>query len=250
MPVFTVTDYLKSTQILSTLARGPYSETIRIVTDPESELGQAYAALKSLFDDTKKIYSQPGHGQFLFADDLGISEASHRATIRTTNVATFAANVFGGHDISFYALNDHFVDVFTPEDEVIGTEAGKLYINLKTQMYLSSLQQEEQDRTKDEVLEDLFSHRIATQNLETRRGSKPISRSETEFLDGCRARQDYFLTEPSDAESIRKFASNIYMNGILTYYKSACQKNSLGKAFCGTSATTSTKPMGQSSTHT
>jgi hypothetical protein len=210
MLVSIITDYSKSTQILSTLARGPYSETIRIVTDPESELGQAYAALKSLFDDTKKIYSQPGHGQFLSADDLGINEASHRATIRTTNVATFAANMFAGHDIDFYALNDHFIDIFTPEGEGIGTEAGKLYINLKTQMYLSSLQQEEQDRTKDEVLEELFSHRITAQIFETRRGLKAMSSSETEFLDSCKARKEYFLREPSDAESIRKFASNIH----------------------------------------
>jgi len=229
-----LTDYLKSTQILATLAQGPYCETIQIVTDPESELGQAYAVLKSLFDDTKKIYSQPGHGHFLSADDIGINEASHRATIRTTNVATFAANVFGGHDIGFYVLNDHFIDIFTPEGEVIGTEAGRLYINLKTQMYLSTLQQEEQDRTKEEVLEDLFSHDHVTQVLEARRGSKPISRAEMDFLEGCRKRQEYLLREPSDAESIRKSASNISKKATLTPTRALVGRVPLGSVSAGT----------------
>ncbi|TVY49672.1 Telomeric DNA-binding factor [Lachnellula occidentalis] len=206
--------------ILSTLARGPYLETIRIVTDPESELGQAYAALKSLFDDTKKIYSQRGPGPFLSADDLGIDEPKHRATIRTTNVATFAASVFGCHDIGFYELNDHFIDIFTPEDEALSTQACSLYLNLKTQMYLSSLMQEEQDRTKEDILEELFPPAL-DEIVTSRRPSTQLTESELIFLNTCKTRRDYFMNEPSDVESIQvlseKFSWDEFLRDLSTH---------------------------------
>jgi len=199
---------------LSTLARGPYLESIHIVTDPASELGQAYAVLKSLFDDTKKIYSQRDQGQFLSADGIGIDEPKDRATIRITNVATFAASVFGGQDIGFYELNDHFIDIFTPEDEALGTEAGKLYLNLKTQMYLSSLMQEEQDRTKEDILEDLFPPAL-DEIVVGRRSSAQLTKSELDFLDDCKSRREYFMNEPSDVESIRKLNLRAYLADII-----------------------------------
>ncbi|TVY93339.1 Telomeric DNA-binding factor [Lachnellula willkommii] len=209
-----------STQILSTFARGPYLETIRIVTDPESELGQAYAALKSLFDDTKKIYSKRGQGPFLSADDLGIDEPKHRATIRTTNVATFAASIFGGQDIGFWEMNDQFIDIFTPEAEALDTQACKLYLNLKTQMYLSFLMQEEQDRTKEDILEDLFPPAL-DRILASRRPSAQLTESELNFLNTCKTRREYFMNEPSDVESIQvlseKFSWDEFLQDLGTH---------------------------------
>ena len=235
---------------MSTLARGPYLESVRIVTDPESELGQAYAVLKSLFDDTKKIYSQRGQGPFLSADDLGIDEPKHRATIRTTNVATFAASVFGSHDIGFHELNDHFLDIFSPEDEALGIEAGKLCLNLKTQMYLSSLMQEEQDRTKEDILEDLFPLAL-DEIVASRRSSAQLTESESSFIDACKDRREYFMNEPSDVESIRKFSLRPYTtNNILISEKRFCQRSSHGMNSCEILALISIMPMGQLLTHT
>lgn len=218
---------------MSTLARGPYRETIRIVTDPESELGQAYAALRSLFDDTKKIYSQRGQGPFLSADDLGIDEPKHRATIRNTNVATFAASVFGSNDIGFYEMNDHFIDIFTPEGEALGAQACDLYLNLKTQMYVSSLMQEEQDRTKEDILEDLFPPALR-ETIASRRSSTQLTESELNFLNMCKTRRDYFMNEPSNVESIRKLIlRHCTIDNILMTSKRFCPKGSHGMNSCG-----------------
>lgn len=191
----------KSTQILSTLAQGPYSETIRIVTEPESDFGQAYATLKMLFDETKKIYSR--QAPFLSADDLNIQEPEHRATIRTTNLATFVSSVFGGQDVGFYELNDHFIETFTPNGEPLRKVPGELFLNLKTQMYLSAVSQEEQERTKEDILEDLFPLNLedvlAGRHLEI-----PLAQSELKFVESSKARREYLMNQPSDVDSIRK----------------------------------------------
>jgi hypothetical protein len=193
--------FVKSTQILSTLAQGPYSETIRIITEPESELGQAYATLKSLFDQTKKIYSQ--QAPFLSADELNIREPEHRATIRTTNLATFVSSVFGGQDVGFYELNDHFIETFTPDGAPLERDPGELYLNLKTQMYLSAVSQEEQERTKEDILEDLFPVGI-DELLAGRHLESPLSQNELDFIDSSKHRREYLMNEPSDADSIRE----------------------------------------------
>ncbi|OBT98169.2 TTAGGG repeat binding factor [Pseudogymnoascus verrucosus] len=188
-----------STQILSTLAQGPYSETIKIVTQPESELGQAYATLKSLFDQTKKIYSQ--QKPFLSADELNIREPEHRGTIRTTNLATFVSSVVGGQDVGFYELNDHFIETFVADGAELQTEPGLLYLNLKTQMYLSAVSQEEQERTKDEVLDDLFPVSLGD-TLRARHPGSDLTQSEIEFVKEANARREYLQNDSGDPDSI------------------------------------------------
>lgn len=168
---------------------------------PESDFGQAYATLKKLFDETKKIYSR--QKPFLSADELNIQEPEHRATIRITNLATFVVSVFGGQDVGFYELNDHFIETFTPDGEPLKKVPGELFLNFKTQMYLSAVSQEEQERTKEDILEDLFSSSledvIAERHVDT-----PLSQSEIKFLESSKARQEYLMNQPSDVDSIRK----------------------------------------------
>lgn len=181
------------------MAQGPYSETIKIITQPESELGQAYATLKSLFDQTKKIYSQ--QKPFLSADELSISEPAHRATIRTTNLATFVSSVFGGQDVGFYELNDHFIQTFVPDGEGLPKEPGMLYLNLKTQMYLSAVSQEEQEQTKEEILDDLLPLNLE-EALLSRHSGTALTLDELEFLNEARLRRDYLQSEAGDVDSI------------------------------------------------
>ena len=191
----------QSTQILSTLAQGPWYQTIKVVQSPESELGQAYATLKSLFDQTRKIYSQ--RAQFLSAKELNIQESEHRATIRITNLATFVSAVFGGGTIGFYELNDHFIETFTPDGTPMSKEAGDLFLSLKTQMFLSAVTQEEQERTKEDILEDFFPA-VLGDLLQSRHPATPLANSEREFLEASQNRRDFLMREANDLDSIRK----------------------------------------------
>ncbi|RDW72164.1 hypothetical protein BP5796_08198 [Coleophoma crateriformis] len=207
-----------SVQILSRLAQGPYSETIRIITEPESELGQAYTTLKSLFDQTKKIYTRDE--PFLSAEKLNIQETEHRATIRTTNLATFVSSVFGGQDVGFCQLNDHFIETFTPDGERLQKEPGLLYLNFKTQMYLSAVSEEEQDQTKEEILEGLFPDSLEDL-LASRHPDIPLSQHEREFMGAIRGRREFLLLEPSNIESIQmlseKFAWEDFLRRLSHY---------------------------------
>jgi protein TBF1 len=174
---------------------------LKIITQAESEVGQAYATLKSLFDQTKKIYSQ--QASFLSADALNIREQEHRATIRTTNLATFVSSVFGGQDVGFYELNDHFIETFVPEGGELQIDHGMLYLNLKTQMYLSAISQEEQERTREEILEDLFPDNIS-ETLQARHLEIGLGPNEVDFVNEAKARRAYLQNEPGDADTICK----------------------------------------------
>ena len=192
---------LQAIQVLTTLARGRYEATIKIIQEPESEAGQAYAALKLLFDQAKKIYSP--YVPFLSADELRIDEPNHRATIHTANLATFATSVFGGQDVGFYELNDNFLETFAPDGAPVEEKPGQLYINLKTQMFLSAVLQEEQEKTKEDLLDDFFPTNLEDL-LYTRHLGIPLSQNELEFISAVKARREVLMNETSDVESIRK----------------------------------------------
>lgn len=167
----------------------------------DSELGQAYVTLKALFDQTKKIYSQ--HDCFLSADHLNIQKPEHRAIIRITNLAVFVAGALGG-DIGFYELDEHFVESFTPEGEALSREHGQLFLSLKTQMYAAS--QEEQQRYKEEVLDELLPLNI-DDILPNRDSQAPVSESELEFMAAVTQRRTQLLTIPTGRCQIHHYHS-------------------------------------------
>lgn len=196
-----------SIQILSTLAQG--QQTIRIIKQPDSELGQAYSTLRSLFDASKKIYSTDE--AFLSADDLNMKLPAQRTTIRITNLATFLSSIFGGGSVGFYALNDNFIDAFTSEDEPLHKEQGDLYLSLKTQIFMSATAQPLKTNkgpqeyvspsgtsTKQELLEYLFPHDI-DELLRGRHPEHPPTSSEVDFVKTSCARRDDLLNAAGDA---------------------------------------------------
>lgn len=155
-----------------------------------------------MFEQTKKIYSQKAH--FLSADELNIQEPEHRNTIRVTNLATFVDSVFGGGTIGFYELNDHFIETFTPHEAALSKEAGDLFLSLKTQMFLSAVTAEEQDRTKEDHLEDFFPD-MYEELLRNRCPNGGLAEEEREFLDEFQNRRAFLLMEANNIDSIRKF---------------------------------------------
>jgi protein TBF1 len=163
-------------------------------------MGQEYATLKSIFDQTKKIYSL--YAPFLSADELCLEEPSHRGTIHSANLATFATSVFGGQDVGFYELNDNFVETFAPDGAPLEEKPGLLYINLKTQMFLSAVLQEEQEKTKEDLLDDFFPANL-DDILSRRHLGTPLSQSEVELINWAKARRELLMNETSDVESIR-----------------------------------------------
>lgn len=100
------------------------------------------------------------------------------------------------------------METFTPDNKPLQKDTGELYLNLKTQMYLSAVSQEEQDRTKEDILEDLFP--IGMRDfLMGRHPNQSLAPSEVEFVEATKARREYLLNSPSDVDAIRKSAIEI-----------------------------------------
>ena len=180
------------------MAKGSYQETLTIVTEPESAPGQAYATLKSLFDQTKKLYSQ--REPFLPAYDLNLRDHQHRNIIRKANLATFVSSIFGSQDVGFYHLNEYFLETFVQDGGRLLKSQGQLFLELKTQAYLSAMANGERSRV--EILEDLFPDDLGDRLMSRRPHAKQLTPSELEFINRARNRCEMLLKEPDDEESM------------------------------------------------
>ncbi len=176
------------------MAKGSYKDTLSIVTEPGSDRGQAYLTLKSLFDHTKKVYSS--QEPFLSAFDLKLHEPAHFDTIRKANLATFVSSVFGSQDVGFYHLNEYFLETFVPDGgRLLKSQAG-LFLELKTQAYISAMSNGE--RSREEILDDLFPEDLEERLLARRLGAKQLAPSEADFVKRAGSRRDHLLAEPDN----------------------------------------------------
>lgn len=211
---------MESVQILNVLAKSTYREIVSIIEDPESEAGQAYTTLKSLFDHTKKVYSirEP----FLSAQELGLSDPVHLETIRRANLATFVSSVFGGQDVGFYHLNEHFLDTFVGTGGRLLKSQAQLFLDLKTQAFISARSYGQ--RPKEELLDDIFpadmEERLLARKGSPNFGSRLLAPSETDFLQRARNRSQALLRDPTfqDVDALsRRYAWEDFLRDISHY---------------------------------
>lgn len=206
-----------ATQIINTLAKSSYQEILTIATKPDSDPGQAYATLKSLFDHTKKVYSitEP----FLNPYELGLVENAHLDTIRKANMATFVSSVFGSQDVGFYHLNENFLDTFVADGGRLLKNQAQLLLDLKTQAYISAATTGE--RSREAILDDLFPHDLGDRLLRRRTGAKQLAPSEAEFVQRAQNRRKALLEEPNTEAAMAalpgKYIWEDFLRDISTY---------------------------------
>lgn len=180
------------------MAKSSYHEIIAIATKPDTDPGQAYATLKSLFDHTKKVYSV--QEPFLNPYELGLVENMQIDIIRKANMATFVSSVFGSQDVGFYHLNENFLDTFVADGCRLLKSQAQLFLDLKTQAYISAVQNT--DRSREEILEDLFPHDLQDRLLKRRSGAKQLAPSEADFVLRAGNRRKVLVGEPRGEEAI------------------------------------------------
>ncbi|KMU78739.1 ttaggg repeat-binding factor 1 [Coccidioides immitis RMSCC 3703] len=188
-----------ATQILSLLARSSYKDITSIVSEPNSENGHAYSSMRSLFDHAKKVYST--NGPFLSATQLGFTEPGQIDIIRKANMASFVSSIFGTQGIGFSELHDHFLEIFVPEGSRLLKGQGALFLELKTQAFIASMNNSEQGRR--EILRNLFPDDLGLKLLARRPGNKQLAPSETDFVKRAWSRRDILLAEIDNPESVR-----------------------------------------------
>jgi hypothetical protein len=189
-----------ATQILSALWSSTVHDFSATINDPESNKGQAYAALEALFEQTKKNFSR---------DQLFIDINSHQfntesaiRTIRKTNLATFVLCVFRGRDVPFLDLNEVFLDIFMPTGTRLFKTEGELFLELKTQAYIAVMLST--DLSKEDVLDQLFPRDLQLVILRRRTEPAHLAPSEQDFIGRINTRRQYLLAGSDDMAALTR----------------------------------------------
>ncbi|EPS35092.1 hypothetical protein H072_11549 [Dactylellina haptotyla CBS 200.50] len=188
-----------SSQLLATLLHGQFQDTLVTVTQPDTDQGQAYATLKALFWQTKRLYSGEA---FLSTEELRFQVAEHRNMIRQVNLATFVTSLFGSTEVGFFHLNQYFLSIFVPEGGRLLKLQGNLFLGLKTQAYISAIDTGE--KTKDQILDDLFEADIASKLTDRRGSTKELIPSEIEFIGRVKNRREQLEKAPTNVPVLRE----------------------------------------------
>lgn len=187
-----------------------------MITQPDSKEAENYELLKTLFDYTKKVYARH---PFLDPFKLGFWDPADIEIIRKANLATFVSSVFGSQEVGFYYLNEHFLDVFVADGSRLLKTQAQLFLDLKTQAYISALTSGQCSRTT--ILEDLFPADLEERLLSRRPGAKQLAPSEVDFLQRARNRCKSLLEEPDTEEGVAalpdKYSWDDFLKNVSSY---------------------------------
>lgn len=230
-----------STQLLRIFTVEPYQRIIDLVSAPDTPQGAIFRDLTSLFEITKKLYSEDE--PFLSVEHLapGIwkegdktpnvlknREQSIESTLRKVNLSTFLLATLGVIEVGFFFLNESFLSIFCPLNNldpdnslsnmngnnlslqsngnttVGGDKIGKLlkpqsilYLDLKTQAYISAI--EAGERSREEILNDIFPDNLS-EILMIKRATKLLNPIENDFLERCKSRKLILLNYNDDSD--------------------------------------------------
>jgi hypothetical protein len=211
----------QATQLISTIAKYSFTQIQEVMRNSDDEDSQAYNTLKNLFAQTRKVYSRDT--AFIDAIAIQMFQPTQQEIIRKANIATFISSILGAHDVSFFHLNEYFLETFVPLGHRLLKWQGAVFLELKTQAYISALMNS--DTAPERMLDDLFPHDLDAQILTRHPDAPSLSPSEQDFIDRCRSRRSYLLIDPNShdalgqlpkryqwADFVREFASSINKN--------------------------------------
>lgn len=189
--------------------------------DSNDEDSQAYTTLKSLFDQTRKVYCVDT--PFIDAIAIQMFQPSQQETIRKANIATFISSILGAHDVSFFHLNEFFLETFVPLGHRLLKWQGAVLLELKTQTYISALMNS--DGSPEAMLEELFPHDLDSQILTRHPDAPSLSPSEQDFIDRSRSRKSYLKANPTSEGAIQELPKKYQWSDFVREFAGAISKN-------------------------
>ncbi|CAK4034858.1 Transcription factor TBF1 [Lecanosticta acicola] len=211
-----------ATQLIHTISKASFPQIQDLMRGAgESEDTQAYRTLKNLFDQTRKVYSRDT--PFIDAIAIQMFQPNQQEIIRKANIATFIASILGAHDVSFFHLNEFFMETFVPLGHRLLKWQGAIYLDLKTQIYISALMNS--DGSPEAMLDELFPADLDAQILTRHPDAPSLSPSEQDFIDRSRARKKYLLEEPSSQEAIHELPQKYQWNDFVREFATCITKN-------------------------
>lgn len=187
----------------------------------DAEESQAYATLKNLFDQTRKVYSRDT--PFIDAIAIQMFQPAQQEIIRKANIATFISSILGAFDVTFYHLNEYFMETFVPLGHRLLKWQGAIYLEMKTQTYISSLLNSQGN--PEDLLDELFPPDLDAQILTRHPDAPSLSPSEQDFFDRSRARKSYLLAEPASAEAARELQKKYSWQDFSREFAACINKN-------------------------
>ncbi|KAH9820464.1 Transcription factor TBF1, partial [Teratosphaeria destructans] len=210
-----------ATQLIHTIAKASFGQIQDMMRGNETEDSQAYMTLKNLFDQTRKVYSR--ETPFIDAIAIQMFQPAQQEVIRKANIATFVSSILGAHDVSFYHLNEFFMETFVPLGHRLLKWQGAIYLELKTQTYISALMNS--DGSPEAMLDELFPNDLDAQILTRHPDAPSLSPSEQDFIDRSKARKSYLLAEPIPDEEFRELPKKYQWNDFVREFASCINKN-------------------------
>ena len=177
-----------------------------MATNPQTGPGQQWSQLITLFSETKKVYAS--HDPFLSPQKLGFVDKAHVDTINKANMATFVCGLFGGReDVGFSHLNEFFLDTFIGEGAQMDKSHIQLFIELKTQAYISAVVSNKAatmngSGNRKEILDALFPSQLGEQLLQRRPGAMELSPTEYGLVDQVQNRRTALSVESNSETAI------------------------------------------------
>lgn len=150
--------YCQAIQILLALSQQSREETLALMADDESEFRKAYNTLKTALAHARRIFSETS--PLLFPDELDISDSEDRETIRMSNLAVISTNAFTEDGTLLADAHDNFPAIFVPEEGDFAKDLKPLYLHLKTQAMLNSLETANTPNERSDVLDRFFPPNI------------------------------------------------------------------------------------------
>lgn len=215
------TDQCQATQLIHTTAKASFPQIRDITRGTESEDGQAYTTLKNLFDQTRKVYSR--ESPFIDAIAIQMFQPAQQEVIRKANIATFISSILGAHDVSFFHLNEFFMETFVPLGHRLLKWQGAIYLELKTQTYISALINS--DGSPQAMLDELFPSDLDAQILTRHPDAPSLSPSEQDFIDRSRSRKNYLLAENNTNKALQELPTKYQWPDFVREFASCISKN-------------------------
>ncbi|KAK1808191.1 TTAGGG repeat binding factor [Friedmanniomyces endolithicus] len=210
-----------ATQLIHTIAKASYHQIQDLMRGNETEESQAYITLKNLFDQTRKVYSR--ETPFIDAIAIQMFQPSQQELIRKANIATFVSSILGAHDVSFFHLNEYFMETFVPSGHRLLKWQGAIFLELKTQTYISAIMNS--DGSPEAMLDELFPPDLDALILTRHPDAPSLSPSEQDFIDRCRARRKYLLPEPTTEDALQELPKKYQWNDFVREFASCISKN-------------------------
>jgi hypothetical protein len=211
----------QATQLIITIAKYSFSQIQDLMRNSDDEDSQAYNTLKNLFDQTRKVYSRDT--AFIDAIAIQLFQPTQQEIVRKANIATFISSILGAHDVSFFHLNEYFLETFVPLGHRLLKWQGAVFLELKTQAYISALMNS--DTSPDRMLDDLFPHDLDAQILTRHPDAPSLSPSEQDFIDRCRSRRSYLLVDPSSHDAFGQLAKRYQWSDFVREFAASVNKN-------------------------